>query len=118
MAQLFSEKVVQNIRKIMNDKNLTQYAIAEYMGTSESQFSKILKGTVKLSLNQLENLARGLSMREIDIITYPVKMVNAQLSETEREPVEAVLQIKLKKDKRDQVMRLVFGDNVVEILNK
>ena len=26
--------------------------------------------------------------------------------------------LKLKKDKRDQVMRLIFGDNDIEILNK
>ena len=35
-----------------------------------------------------------------------------------RAQVEAVLQIKLKKDKKDQVLRLVFGDNNIEILNK
>ena len=34
------------------------------------------------------------------------------------EPVEAILQIKLQKDKKDQVLRLVFGDNNIEILNK
>lgn len=34
------------------------------------------------------------------------------------EPVEAILQIKLKKDKKDQVLKLVFGDNNIEILNK
>ena len=31
---------------------------------------------------------------------------------------EVALQIKLKKDKRDQVLRLIFGDNDIEILNK
>lgn len=113
---MFTEKILQNIRKIMNDKNLTQYAIAEYMGTSESQFSKILKGSVQLSLKQLENLASSLSMREIDIITYPARYVED--SAAENEPVEAVLQIKLKKDKKDQVLKLVFGENNIEILNK
>lgn len=113
---MLTEKILQNIRKIMNDRKLTQSAIAEMMETSESQFSKILKGQVQLSIKQLENLASGLSMSEIDIISYPARMVEAGASDGE--PVEAVLQIKLKKDKKDQVLRLVFGDNNIEILNK
>ena len=54
--------------------------------------------------------------RIIDVITYPDRYVKVQGSEAE--PVEAVLQIKLKKDKKDQVLKLVFGDNNIEILNK
>ena len=113
---MLSERILQNIRKIMNDRNLTQYAIAEYMGTSESQFSKILKGSVKLSLSQIENLASNLSMREIDIITYPAKY--EKTGHIAEEPVEAILQIKLQKDKKDQVLKLIFGENNIEILNK
>ena len=55
-------------------------------------------------------------MSEIDILTYPEKYVKVQSAEAE--PVEAVLQIKLKQDKKDQVLRLIFGDNNIEILNK
>ena len=58
---MFSEEIISNIRKIMRDRNLTQAAAAEFMGTSESQFSKILNGNVRLSLLQLENFARNLS---------------------------------------------------------
>lgn len=114
--EMFSEKIIVNIRKIMRDKGLSQVAMAEYAGTSESQFSKILNGKVQLSLWQLENIATALSMREIDIITYP--QVYIEKAGSEDEPVEAILQIKLKKDKKDQVLKLVFGDNNIEILNK
>ena len=55
-------------------------------------------------------------MRAIDIITYP--LVYMEPAQCEPEAVEAVLQIKLKKDKKDQVLRLIFGDNDIEILNK
>lgn len=113
---MFSEKIVDNIRKIMRERNLTQVTMSEYMGTSESQFSKILNGKVQLSLWQLENLASKLSLREIDLITYPEIFVKKE--DFGEEPVEAVLQIRLKKDKKDQVLKLVFGDNNIEILNK
>jgi transcriptional regulator with XRE-family HTH domain len=114
--EMFSEKIISNIRKIMRDRGLPQVTMAEYAGTSESQFSKILNGKVQLSLWQLENLASKLSMREIDIVTYP--KVYIEREQAAEEPVEAVLQIKLKKDKKDQVLKLVFGDNNIEILNK
>ena len=90
--------------------------MASYIGVSPSQFSKILSGTVQLSLNQLSNLATSLSIREIDIITYPDRYVSEDNFPSDSPEVS--LQIKLKKDKRDQVMRLIFGDNDIEILNK
>jgi transcriptional regulator with XRE-family HTH domain len=105
---MFSEEIISNIRKIMRDSNLTQAAAAEYMGTSESQFSKILNGNVRLSLLQLENFARNLSMREIDVITYP--KVYVEKGRPDEEPVEAILQIRLKKDVREKVLKTVFGE--------
>ena len=105
---MFSEEIISNNRKIMRDRNLTQAAAAEYMGTSESQFSKILNGNVRLSLLQLENFARNLSMREIDVITYP--KVYVEKGRPDEEPVEAILQIRLKKDVREKVLKTVFGE--------
>lgn len=116
MTNKFTELIICNLRKIMNDKKITQAAMSEYANTSQSQFSKILNGTVGLSLSQLSNIASRLSMREIDIITYPEKYIKSDRQS--EEPVEAVLQIKLKKDKKDQVLKLVFGENNIEILNK
>ena len=60
-------------------------------------------------------IAAGLSLREIDLITWPDVYVPQQSPEAE--PLEATLQIKLKKDKKDQVLKLVFGENNLEILN-
>ena len=120
MTNKFTDLIISNLRKIMNDKSLTQAAMSEYAQTTPSQFSKILNGTVGLSLNQLSNIARQLSMREIDIITYPEIYVNKEkvVNEQEQEPVEAILQIKLKKERKEQVLKLVFGDNNIEIFNK
>lgn len=112
----FTLLVINNLRKIMNDRNLKQETIAGYARMSASQFSKILNGQVQLSLFQLSNIAINLSMREIDLITYPDIYVKSD--KQQEELVEAVLQIKLKKDKKDQVLKLVFGENNIEILNK
>lgn len=104
--------VMDNIRKLMNDRNLKQVAIGEMMGISEATTSKIFSGKANLTIDHLANLASELSISVIDILAYSDK------KKAESDPVEAVLQIKLKKDKKDQVLKLVFGDNNIEILNK
>ena len=112
---LYSNLIKSNIRKIMNDKGLTQSAIATMLGTTESKISKILNGSAKLTLDHLSDFASCLSVTEIYILTYPKTYVE---KDKEEEPVEAILQIKLRKDKKDQVLKLVFGENNIEILNK
>ena len=55
-------------------------------------------------------------MSEIDLMTYPDKYI--RVGKAEDDPVKAVLQIELKKDKKDQVLKLLFGEHNIEILNK
>lgn len=112
-----SHPVVEKIRKIIVDKGITQLAASEFVGTSSSQMSKILSGEVQISIWQISNFASGLNMDVIDVFTYPDKYVKAD-KDSKREPVEAILQIKLRNDKKDQVLKLVFGDNNLEILNR
>ena len=109
-------QVVENLRKIIASRDLKQATVGEYADISESQFSRVLNGGVQLSLNQLAKIASGLGMNVIDIITYPEVYVSKD--EVEEDSSEVLLQIKLRKDKKDQVLKLVFGDNDIEILNK
>lgn len=109
-------QVAENLKKIIAARNLKQAAVGELGDISESQFSRVLSGKVQLSLNQLANIASGLGMRAIDIITYPDVYVSKD--EKDEDNSEVLLQFKLRKDKKDQVLKLVFGDNNIEILNK
>ncbi|MGB4655416.1 MAG: helix-turn-helix transcriptional regulator [Bacteroidales bacterium] len=88
--------LLNNLRKIMNDKKLTQYNIAGYAGTSESQISRIFSKQVKLSLNQLANIASGLQMPIIDLFTYPEKY--RPLSEKKRKSTKILMEIDLEDD--------------------
>lgn len=114
----FAAKVLSNVRKIMNDKGIKQVTVADAFGLTESQCSKILNGKSQLTLQNLSDFSRIVNMREIDILTYPERYLCMGDEASEAEPVEATLQIKLKKDKKDQVLKLVFGENNLEILNK
>lgn len=112
----FSTMVASNIIKILKDRDLKQAYIARKLEIAESQVSKKLSGKAQITLEDLSEFAQALSIKEIDIITYPDVYVKKE--ESDSEPVEAILQIRLQKDKKDQVLRLVFGDNNIEILNK
>lgn len=114
----FAAKVLGNVRKIMNDKGIKQVTVADAFGLTESQCSKILNGKSQLSLQNLSDFARIVEMREIDILTYPERFIQPGPDVHDPEPVEATLQIRLRKEKKDQVLKLVFGENNLEILNK
>lgn len=105
--------VVEKIRKIMIDRQLTQARVGEMMGAGESSASKLFSGQATITIDHLANLASSLSISVIDILTY-----GDATKKQEGEPVEAILQIKLKKDRKDQVLKLIFGEHNLEILNK
>jgi len=49
------------------------------------------------------------------LFTYPDKY---EKKEPPKEPIEAIIQIKLQADKREQILKLVFGDKNLQILNE
>lgn len=111
----FDCAVVENIIKIMADRGIKQSFMAISLDISEQQVSKILNGRIKLSLLMLSKIASFFGMREIDIITYPEVYV-AQ-SEDNRNP-KAILQVELDQDKKEQVLKLVFGERCAEMIIK
>lgn len=110
------ESVIANIIKIRTAQGLTKREVADAIGMNEASYGRIENGKIALSYSHLALLASIFKMRVIDILTYPQVFVSKE--EAQQEPLEAVLQIRLKKDKQDQVLRLVFGDNNLEILNR
>lgn len=113
--------IAENIRKILVAKGMDQVDLVDEEFIKESVLSKTLNCKRKMSVDELSVIARALGVREIDILTWPDIYTAPEPEkepEKEPEPVEAVLQIKLKKDKKDQVLKLIFGEHNIEILNK
>ena len=108
--------VVKNIREIRLQKSISQSAIADELGVDVAVISNIEKGKRELRVSELEKIAKVLRMSVIDILTYPKIFVES--TSNTLEPVEAILKIRLQKDKKDQVLKLVFGENNLEILNR
>lgn len=106
--------ILQNIIAIRNKKGFSQDYLATQLGISQSGYNHIEKGGRRFTVAMLLRIAIVFEMHVIDIILYP----SAYTGSSTEEEVKATLTVELKKDKKDQVLKLVFGDNNLEILNK
>lgn len=109
-------EIYESIKTIRLQKSINQQNIADALNLDVAVVSNIEKGKRDLRVKELEVISNVLGISVIDLITYPDKYVKQ--SQPQEESVEAILQIKLRKDKKDQVLKLVFGENNIEILNK
>lgn len=109
-------EIYEAIRELRLQKQINQQVIADALNLDVAVVSNIEKGKRELRVKELEIISKALDVPVIDLFTYPDKYI--KVTQKDEEPIEAVLQIKLRKDKKDQVLRLVFGDNNIEILNK
>lgn len=115
---LGTHPVVLNLRKIMNDKGITQSIMAEYAGVAPSQFSKIMSGSVQISLWQISNIATNLNMDIIDIFTYPDKYSKQNATLPNNDDLRTTLTIELKAEMKRKVLNALFNKDDLEILNK
>lgn len=109
-------EIFEAIKEIRLQKGINQQNIADALNLDVAVVSNIEKGKRDLRVKELEIISNALNVSVIDLFTYPDKYI--KVSNKDDEPIEAILQIKLRKDKKDQVLKLVFGDNDIEILNK
>ena len=111
----FTNQVVENIRKALAKSGLNQAGLAVACDIPENTVSKILGKRQTLTVDHLVKIADALSLRVIDLITWPEEFYPAGDGSS---PADVLLQLRLTKEKKDQVLRLVFGENCIEILNK
>jgi transcriptional regulator with XRE-family HTH domain len=105
--------IAKNILEIRKQKGITQEVIAEAMGLDTAVISNIEKGKRELKVCELEKISKALDVDLLFLITYPDKYEKV---EKKQEDVEAVLQIRLQSSKKDQVLKLLFGKDDLEIL--
>ena len=103
-------ELLENITAIRKAKGFSQENIAAAIGMKQSGYNLIEKGERGLDYDLLLQIAIELGVSVTYIIDYK--------KEQKIEPVEAILQIKLNSNTKDQVLKLIFGQNNIEILNK
>jgi transcriptional regulator with XRE-family HTH domain len=109
--------VVENITNIRREKGISQEFIANILHVDTAVISNIERGKRELKVCELEIIAKALDVDVLYLLTYPHIYVKKELN-GKPEPAEAVLQIKLTGDKRDKVLKSIFGDANLEFLNE
>jgi transcriptional regulator with XRE-family HTH domain len=112
-------KTIYSTIKELREKNGKKQAdLAEVLNLDTSGYGKLERGTTDITLTKLEILAEYYNMSVIDLLSYPDKYIKTgSLINVEIEEKVSLL-IELKKEKKEQVLKLVFGENNLEILNK
>lgn len=108
-------KVIENIKTIRLEKGIPQKAIADSLSVDDSVVSNIENGKRELKVSELEIIANCLGVDVIDLFTYPEKYVP---SKGDNGHIEAILQVRLKAETKEKVLKAVFGDKNIEILSK
>lgn len=107
--------VIENIKKIRQEKGLTQLDIAIALDFDQSNWNKIEKGTQQLKVNQLEKIAKLFGLEVIDLFTYPKKYVDSSTIEN-FERISVTFEIS--PDKRDVLLKLVTGNDNLKLFDK
>ena len=106
----------EGVQKLVIDKDIPPKELAIIIETDYSQVRRILRGEANFTLKHVELLSNHLGIRPIDLFTWPDIYVKP--GPRQEEPAEVLVQLRLTKEKKDQVLKLVFGENNIEILNK
>ena len=112
--------VIDNIFKIMAQKGIKQRTLADAMGIDESQISVMKKGNRDLKISEVENIASCLGVSITDLFTWPERYVpeKSVVAKGLATP-KVILQLELEdSDVKADVIKLAFGDRVLEIKNK
>jgi transcriptional regulator with XRE-family HTH domain len=109
--------ILSNIREIRQKLGYSQEYVAKGLNMSQNGYSLIEKGSRNLNYNDLHQIAIIFNMSVIDVIAYPDKWLPVTDISERGEP-KVTIQIELNREKKDQVLKLAFGENILEILNK
>ena len=109
------KRIGEKLKAIRLKRNITQQSLAEAASISLSSVKKVENGEIG-SFDTLLRILRMLGMLEAISSLFEEEQLSP--NECDDGPAEVLLQMKLTKEKKDQVLKLVFGENNIEILNK
>ncbi|MCL2041454.1 MAG: helix-turn-helix domain-containing protein [Bacteroidales bacterium] len=109
------EKILKNVRMFREQANLSQEQLADEMKITQSKYARFECGKSKTDLEVLLSFCKTLNKSLLEVITYPEIYVNVSDVYNYKEEDRVSVAIELKKDKREEVLKLIFGDNNLEV---
>lgn len=103
-----------NIKEIREKAGFSQDEMAAKMNISQSTYARFETQTTKIDLDRVEDFAKALNMSIVDVITFPDRYINVVDigKEINRTEPEVIVQIKVTKSKREEILKTILGDNV------
>jgi len=113
------KNIIENIRDLRESKGYSQDCMAELMGITQSAYARFERGAIKTDLKTVSLAAKVLEVTLVDVITYPEKYINSKdvAKEVSTSEPEVILQIKIKGDKKKEILKTAIGNSGFEILN-
>ena len=99
------DNILVNIKKIREEKHLSQENMADDLGMAQNSYGLIENGKRKLTYDKLSQIATVFGCNVVDIITYPKKYVDKELFDGGSERISVTFEIS--PDKRDVLLNLV-----------
>lgn len=103
-----------NIKTLIAIRNVKQETVADAAGISQSYMSEILSKKKQLHYEKLLLIANFFDIDIVNLITYPKIYVPRPEDDI---PIEAIIQLRVSSDKRDSILRLVLGEDAVEVIS-
>ncbi|MDR1984107.1 MAG: helix-turn-helix transcriptional regulator [Prevotellaceae bacterium] len=109
-----------NVKEIREKLGFSQEMMAEKMNISQSAYARFELQKTKIDLARLTVFANSVGMNFIDVLTFPERYINVRDigKEIGSNSPEIFIHIKIKEKKRTDIMKLLFGDNNIDILNE
>jgi transcriptional regulator with XRE-family HTH domain len=70
MTDKTSLLIMGRIKKARLEKGLTQSTLAEKAGINSNYYAKLERGEIKLSVGNLKNIIRALSIKSSDVLDF------------------------------------------------
>lgn len=109
------------IREVLKEKNISQTELGKRLGIKKRQNINALIQRKKMDVDSLAQISKALDYNFFQHY-YNVKETHdrkpVMLTADGATELKATLQIELTKAKKDQVLKLIFGENNLEILNR
>ena len=112
------KKILENVRTHREKAGLSQDLVADRMNITQSKYARFERGATKTDLETLLSFCNAINKSLLEVITYPHTYIDVSDIGGYKEEDKVALTIELKRDKREQILKLVFGDNNLEIFNK
>ncbi|WP_418946345.1 helix-turn-helix domain-containing protein [Phocaeicola coprocola] len=106
----------EEVRKKVEERGMSKAKFAELLGIARQNIEKTVFQKHSLDTDLLCNISEVLNCNFFDY--YKSDILCNKIDYTKTKEIKATLTIEMGAEKKEQILRFMFGNNNIEILNK